>query len=134
MVTSALAFCPGSHKIRKLKDTYGAADAHQDLRGGTFSDNPYDVMKTLGLRWASTPFNAGDVVIFGMYFMHAALQNKSNRFRLSSDTRYQLVSEPVDQRHMGKDPDIIPKASQEDRKSVEELRKEWGLEAESVKT
>ena len=129
-----LAFCPGSHKIQKLKETYGAADAHQDLKGGTFSDDPHDVMDTLGLRWASTPFNAGDVVIFGMYFMHAAIQNASNRFRLSCDTRYQLASEPVDKRHMGEDPDIIPKANMEDRKSVEELRKEWGLAAESVET
>ena len=129
-----LAFCPRSHKIKKLKETYGAADAHQDLKGGTFSDNPHDVMKTLGLRWASTPFNAGDVVIFGMYFMHAAIQNASNRFRLSCDTRYQLASEPMDKRHMGKDPDVIPKANLEDRKSVEELRKEWGLAAESVET
>ena len=127
-----LAFCPGSHRIRKLRDTYGAADAHQDLQGGAFSEDPYDVMRTLGLRWVSTPFEAGDVVIFGMYFMHAALQNKSDRFRLSCDTRYQLASEPVDERHMGKDPDIIPKTALEKRRPVDELRKEWGLASETV--
>jgi hypothetical protein len=129
-----LAFCPGSHRIRKLRDTYGAADAHQDLQGGVFSEDPYDVMRTLGLRWVSTPFEAGDVVIFGMYFMHAALQNKSDHFRLSCDTRYQLASEPVDRRHMGKDPDIIPKTALEKRRPVDELRKEWGLAPETVES
>jgi hypothetical protein len=123
-----LALCLGSHKIQKLRNTYGASDAHDDLIQGAFSNDPYDVMETLGIQWASTPFNAGDVVIFGMYFMHASLENATNRFRISSDTRYQLASEAVDQRHMGKDPDEIPKADLEVRKSIGEFRKEWGLE------
>ena len=122
-----LALCLGSHKHHQLKNTYGASDAHQDLVQGAFSNNPYDVMESLNIRWASTPFNAGDVVIFGMYFMHASLENTSNRFRFSSDTRYQLASEAVDERHMGEDPDVIPKAAIEDRKPIQELRKEWGL-------
>jgi hypothetical protein len=123
-----LALCLGSHKIQHLKNTYGAMDAHQDLEGGAFSTDPDDVMKTLGVRWASTPFNAGDVVIFGMYFMHASLENTSNYFRFSSDTRYQLASEAVDDRHMGEDAgDVIPKSPLKDRKSIWELRKEWGL-------
>ena len=120
-----LAFCLGSNKLQKLKATYGASDAHQILRDGAFSRDPYDVMDTLGIRWASTPFQAGDVVIFGMYFMHASLENVSNRFRLSSDTRYQLASEAVDERHMGEVPDQIPKA--ENRVSIEKAREEWGL-------
>jgi hypothetical protein len=46
-----------------------------------------------------------------------------------SDTRYQLASEAVDQRHMGEDPDEIPKADLAERKSIDEYRKEWGLES-----
>jgi len=123
-----LAVCLGSHKLEHLRNTYGASDAHDDLINGAFSNDPYDVKETLDIQWASTPFNAGDVVIFGMYFMHASLENTSNKFRISSDTRYQLASEAVDQRHMGEDPDVIPKSDMEKRKSVAEFRKEWGLE------
>lgn len=122
-----LALCLGSHKLEHLRNTYGASDAHDDLIQGAFSNDPYDVMETLGIQWASTPFNAGDVVIFGMYFMHASLENTTNRFRISSDTRYQLASEAVDQRHMGKDPDEIPKADASARKSIDAFREEWGL-------
>ena len=122
-----LAVCLGSHKLEHLRKTYGASDAHDDLVQGAFSNDPYDVMETLDIQWASTPFNAGDVIIFGMYFMHASLENTSNKFRLSSDTRYQLASEAVDQRHMGQNPDVIPKADMEKRKSIDEFRKEWGL-------
>ena len=129
-----LAFCPGSHRLQHLRDTYGASDAHQDLLQGAFSNDPYDVMATLDVKWVSTPFQAGDVVIFGMYFMHASLENRSNRFRLSSDTRYQLATEAVDERHMGEDPDVIPRADPTDRTSIEELRKTWGLASESAKT
>ena len=122
-----LAVCLGSHKLELLLKTYGASDAHDDLIQGAFSNDPYDVMETLDIQWASTPFNAGDVIIFGMYFMHASLENTSNKFRISSDTRYQLASEAVDNRHMGEEPDVIPKADLEERKSIDDFRKEWGL-------
>jgi len=125
-----LAVCLGSHKLQNLRKTYGASDAHDDLIQGAFSNDPYDVIETLGIQWASTPFNAGDVIIFGMYFMHASLENTTNKFRLSSDTRYQLAAEAVDERHMGTDPDVIPKADMEKRKSIDEFRKEWGLTRE----
>ena len=81
-IWAPLALCLGSHKIQHLKNTYGAMDAHQDLDGGAFSTDPDDVMKTLDVRWASTPFNAGDVVIFGMYFMHASLEKHVQLFSL----------------------------------------------------
>ena len=126
-----LALCLGSHKLEHLRNTYGASDAHDDLIQGAFSNDPYDVIETLGTKWAATPFQAGDVVIFGMYFMHASLENTTNRFRISSDTRYQLATEATDQRHMGKDPDVIPKADLSERKSIEEYRAEWGLAKET---
>ncbi len=123
-----LALCLGSHKLEHLRKTYGASDAHDDLIQGSFSNDPYDVIETLGIQWASTPFHAGDVVIFGMYFMHASLENTTNRFRISSDTRYQRASEAVDRRHMGKNPDEIPKADLSKRKSIDAYRMQWGLQ------
>jgi hypothetical protein len=32
------------------------------------------------------------------------MDNRSNRLRLSSDSRYQLAAEPVDERWVGEDP------------------------------
>jgi len=36
--------------------------------------------------------------------IHASLDNQTNRFRLSSDSRYQLASEPADERWIGDKP------------------------------
>jgi hypothetical protein len=36
--------------------------------------------------------------------VHASLDNHSNRIRLSSDSRYQLASEPADERWVGAAP------------------------------
>ncbi len=120
-----LAFCPGSNRLDKLRSTYGTADAHNDLTDGHLSRDPHDLIDRLGVRWASTPFRAGDVMIFGMYFLHGSLDNVSDRFRISTDNRYQLASEPVDERHMGPHPDQIPKA--ENRKTMAEMRQKWGI-------
>ncbi len=120
-----LAFCPGSNKLDVLRRTYGTADAHNDMTDGHLSRNPLELIEKFGVKWSSTPFGAGDVVIFGMYFLHGSLDNVSNRYRLSTDNRYQLASEPVDERHMGQYPDQIPKA--ENRKTMAEMREKWGI-------
>jgi len=39
-----------------------------------------------------------------MATVHASLDNQTNRFRLSSDSRYQLASEPADERWIGAHP------------------------------
>jgi len=126
MEMGTLAICLGSHKHAKLKATYGAADAHKDLRGGgIFDDDPHAVTRAVGCPWASTDFRMGDVVIFDMYLMHGSLDNQTDRIRLSSDTRYQAAVEPVDERHMGATPDAFPKY--QGSRTIAEARKEWGI-------
>jgi ectoine hydroxylase-related dioxygenase (phytanoyl-CoA dioxygenase family) len=49
-------------------------------------------------------YEMGDVLVFTMFTMHAASDNHTNRVRLSTDTRYQLASEPADERWIGEDP------------------------------
>jgi len=120
-----LAVCLGSHQHQRLRETYGASDAHQNLLEGWFSHDPYELMEKLGFRWASTSFQAGDIMIFGMYLMHGSLDNMSDRFRLSCDTRYQLADAEVDWRHMGEIPDQIPK--EEGRISIQDARTNWGI-------
>jgi ectoine hydroxylase-related dioxygenase (phytanoyl-CoA dioxygenase family) len=55
-------------------------------------------------RWLTAEYRMGDVLIFSIYTMHASTDNRSeSAVRLSSDTRYQLASEPVDPRWVGAD-------------------------------
>ncbi len=71
---------------------------------GVLSKNPVALRKKLGGRWLTTEFSAGDVLAFSVYTIHASLDNHSRRIRLSSDSRYQLASEPVDERWVGENP------------------------------
>jgi hypothetical protein len=97
-----LAMCLGSQHFHKIKQTYGNMDVDRDhVATGWFSNDPIELVDKFGGQWAITEFRAGDVLIFGMFMMHASFNNMTNRFRISSDTRYQLRSEPVDERWIG---------------------------------
>jgi ectoine hydroxylase-related dioxygenase (phytanoyl-CoA dioxygenase family) len=54
----------------------------------------------LATRWLAADYEAGDMVIHSAYMIHAATMNKSpsNRLRLSTDIRYQLLSDQADMR------------------------------------
>lgn len=72
---------------------------------GTLSHNPPAVRNKFGGRWLTTEFEAGDFITFGMFLVHASLDNRSeNRLRISSDSRYQKASEPIDERWVGVNP------------------------------
>ncbi|WP_422657526.1 phytanoyl-CoA dioxygenase family protein [Paenibacillus sp. EC2-1] len=123
-----LAMLLGSQNYEKIKQTYGQMDVDRDnVATGWFSDDPVEIVDMYGGQWATTAFEAGDVIIFGMFMMHASLNNTTNRFRISSDTRYQLASEPVDERWIGKKPKGHYAWGKTPSKSVKEARKEWGV-------
>jgi len=72
---------------------------------GTLSKNAVGLQKSLGGRWLTSPeFHMGDAVIFNMTLVHGSLDNQTQRIRLSTDTRFQLESEPVDERWIGDQP------------------------------
>lgn len=91
-----------SHKNPGLARDYLTRDADRD-KIGWLSDDPAALREQLGGRWLTANFRAGDVLAFGPSLVHASLDNWSpdRRCRLSSDTRYQLASEPVDERYNG---------------------------------
>lgn len=123
-----LAMLLGSQNYEKIKQTYGQMDVDRDnVATGWFSDDPVEIVDMYGGQWATTTFEAGDAIIFGMFMMHASLNNTTNRFRISSDTRYQLASEPVDERWIGKKPKGHYAWGKTPSKSVQEARKEWGV-------
>jgi len=93
-----------SHRSERLHAGYLKSDA--DLDGLTWlDDDPVAVQQRYGDRWLTTDFRLGDVLFFGMHTLHGALDNHSatQRCRLSSDSRYQRVDEPADDRWNGPD-------------------------------
>jgi hypothetical protein len=93
-------------------DTYceNRADAAEYASGkkwwdGTLSKNAIELQRSLGGRWlTSEKFKMGDVLLFNMTLVHGSLDNRTDRIRLSTDTRYQLRSEPADKRWIGEHP------------------------------
>lgn len=72
---------------------------------GTLSRQAAWLQKALGGRWLTSPeFRMGDAMIFNMTLVHGSLDNQTDRFRLSTDTRFQLANEPIDERWIGEQP------------------------------
>ena len=71
---------------------------------GAYGTDALEVQRQLGRRWLSAEYQMGDLLVFCMHLMHASSDNQTNQIRLSSDSRYQLASESVDERWIGEDP------------------------------
>lgn len=72
---------------------------------GTLSKNAIALRQSLGGRWLTSPeFRMGDAMMFNMTLVHGSLDNQTDRFRISTDTRYQLAAEPIDARWVGENP------------------------------
>ncbi|SEO88263.1 phytanoyl-CoA dioxygenase family protein [Paenibacillus sp. OV219] len=123
-----LSICLGSQHFEKMKATYGQMDVDRDnIELGWISKDPIECVEKFGGQWATTPFAAGDMIIFGMFLLHGSVNNTTNQYRISSDTRYQLRSEPVDDRWIGVKPKGHYAWNKEKPKSMEEARKEWSI-------
>ncbi|MEI7576838.1 MAG: phytanoyl-CoA dioxygenase family protein [Armatimonadota bacterium] len=112
-----LLILENSHKLLDLHQTYGRMDVdaicQTDQNQTAFSgfqesgaiDKDFLGLQTrFGGRWLSADYRAGDALIFGMQTIHGSLDNGSCQIRLSSDSRYQLASEPADERWVGENP------------------------------
>ena len=127
-----LALCVGSHKLpgfEKLRATYGRMDVDRDLVEGTFSNDPVEIVDRFGGQWQTTNFRAGDVVIFGMFTMHASLTNTTHRWRISSDTRFQPAQDAMDDRWVGEQPIKHYASGKPGAKIVpiDKARADWGV-------
>jgi hypothetical protein len=95
----ALMVLENSHN-RPALEPYWSLDADRD-GVGWFSRDPEATSQDLTGRWLTTDFMAGDVICFDPKLLHASLDNMTETCRLSSDSRYQLASEPLDDRWNG---------------------------------
>ncbi|RAP76842.1 phytanoyl-CoA dioxygenase [Paenibacillus montanisoli] len=122
-----LAMLLGSQHYEKIRKTYGKVDVDRDNAPGWFTEDPIEIVDKYGGQWATTAFEAGDAIIFGMFMMHGSLNNTTNHVRISSDTRYQPASEPTDERWVGRKPKKHLAQQSAPPKPIEQLRKEWGV-------
>ncbi len=123
-----LAILSGSHSaasFERLRATYGAMDVDRDNVEGHFSNDPLELVERFGGKWLTTEFHAGDVLIFGMFTMHASFNNVSEKFRISTDTRFQRADEPVDPRWVGENPPAHYAWGKTPVESMESARKRW---------
>ena len=128
-----LAILEGSHNLEsfaRLRETYGGIDVDRDMISeGWFSSDPYEITDKFGGRWLTTEFNPGDVLIFGLFTMHASTTNLTDKFRISCDIRFQPAGEEMDERWAGKKPvgHYAWGKDQEKERPITDLRKEWGI-------
>lgn len=139
-----LAICAGSHdrpEFERLRRTYGRHDPDRDrIKGadnaaGHFSFDLLEVTERFGGRWLSANFRAGDLLVFPAFTLHCALENTSDRYRISSDIRFQPAADPVDERFMSvAQPDRLLRhryrvaGGAVDALTMAEARARWGLE------
>jgi hypothetical protein len=114
-----LAILEGSHEHAAIREVYGRqdVDSYCENLGAQRPDDyewpnanpildedPAALRRRLGGRWLTADYRAGDLLVFGMFTAHGALDNRTDRIRLSSDSRYQLASDPIDERWVGPNP------------------------------
>jgi len=94
-----------ANKPEQVKNATTGAKGFGWTFSGTLSHNPPVLRNKFNCRWLTTEFQAGDFITFGMFLVHASLDNRTgNRLRISSDARYQRASEPIDERWVGINP------------------------------
>jgi hypothetical protein len=112
-----LLLLEGSNRRRDVLDGYWHSDVdaycvnkpdQRKMRAGTndgwIEGTAREMRDLLGGSWRSADFRMGDVVIFHCHTIHGGTDNRSNRVRLSTDTRYQRASEAADERWIGERP------------------------------
>ncbi|WP_375450919.1 phytanoyl-CoA dioxygenase family protein [uncultured Devosia sp.] len=108
-----LVYLEGSHTLgRTMEAEFAAANADltPDERvsaynknmaaGGWLTKNLAELADKFDARWLMADYEAGDVMLHSPYMIHAATANEATdgRMRLSTDIRYQRVSDEIDAR------------------------------------
>ncbi len=106
-------YCENEGNAKEIVESAQAAGrelTHEERRAihwnstGAYSSSAIEVQQQLRGRWLTADYQMGDLLIFCMYLMHASSDNQTRSIRLSTDTRYQLAAEPIDDRWIGVDP------------------------------
>ncbi|RYG47724.1 phytanoyl-CoA dioxygenase [bacterium] len=114
-----LILIEGSHRDEEMRNGYSAHDVDTVCEvdgtrpmersgfssGGSIGLDMAAVQQKIGGRLLTAKeFRMGDLLTFSIYTVHGSLDNGSDQIRMSSDSRYQLASDPVDERWVGDNP------------------------------
>ncbi len=117
-----------SHLYADVTDRFRGFDySEENSDQASMSESPLELIKKRNCRLLTTDFTAGDVVIFGMYLLHGALDNvsTSNEVRLTCDVRYQAASAKLDPRYFGSDPTGTTGRSYGELVGAKAMTEEW---------
>ena len=123
-----LVIVEGSHTFSDLIEPMIGFDVALDnTRKATLPQDAVTLAQQRGARLLTRNFEAGDIVIFGMYTLHGSLENHSavNRVRLSCDVRWQPRSLPLDERYFGANPGGTTGAGYGELVGAKPLTQEW---------
>ena len=123
-----LIMVEGSHHYRDLIDPMIGFDVARDTtRKATLAQDALSLARERGTRLMTRNFEAGDVVIFGMYILHGSLENHSplQRVRLSCDVRWQPADLPLDERYFGANPSGTTGVGYGELVGAKPLTQEW---------
>ncbi len=94
-----ITLVPGSNRLENLTKGYAKEDATRGETKGFLTNDPMDVIDQYGLKFATTEFEPGDLLLFTKYILHGSVENTTGRYRLSTDTRYQRADEQHDEHY-----------------------------------
>ncbi len=117
-----------SHKFDDIAQQFRGINISDNLsRKTSFDMSPLAFAKSRNTRLLTTDFGAGDVLVFGMYLLHGALDNVTtdNRVRLSCDVRYQIASADLDPRYFGTDPTGTTGAGYAELVGAKAMTEDW---------
>ncbi len=118
----------GSHRFEDLVEATRGFDVARDTdRSATRPESHIAFAGARGTRLLSADFGAGDILVFGMFTWHGALDNHSptGRIRLSSDVRFQPTSGPEDPRYFGTNPGGTTGAGYGELNGAKPLTEPW---------
>lgn len=117
-----------SHRFEDIVQQNRGFDVSTDTsRKASIDISPLEFAKSRRARLLTTDFTAGDVVVFGMYLLHGALDNVSSRneVRLSCDVRYQIAAAEQDPRYFGTNPTGTTGASYAELVGARAMTEDW---------
>lgn len=120
----------GSHRFQDLVEATRGFDVACDTsRNATRPENHIGFARARNTRLLSADFGPGDMLIFGMFTWHGTLDNHSplGSLRLSSDVRFQPVTDPKDLRYFGSDPGGTTGAGYGELNGAKPLTEPWHI-------
>ena len=123
-----LVVVEGSHRWNDAIDQVRGFDVVRDTtRKADFGADAITVAQTRQTRLLTADFNAGDLIVFGMYTLHGSLDHhdRTNQVRVSCDVRWQTANMPLDPRYFGPNPGGTTGAGYSELNGAKPLDQPW---------